>query len=77
MTAGSTVALHHLLEGPEDAPVMVLSNSLGATLAPSMASPSEGWLGETRHKGNRAGRGPDMGRVVLRAREKQRACAPR
>jgi 3-oxoadipate enol-lactonase len=33
MTAGSTVEVHHLLEGPEDAPVLVLSNSLGTTLA--------------------------------------------
>ena len=32
MTAGSTVDVHHLLEGPEDAPVLVLSNSLGTTL---------------------------------------------
>jgi pimeloyl-ACP methyl ester carboxylesterase len=33
MTEGSTVEVHHLLEGPEDAPVLVLSNSLGTTLA--------------------------------------------
>jgi 3-oxoadipate enol-lactonase len=33
MTAGSAVDLHHLLEGPKDAPVLVLSNSLGTTLA--------------------------------------------
>jgi 3-oxoadipate enol-lactonase len=32
MTPGSTVEVHHLLEGPEDAPVLVLSNSLGTTL---------------------------------------------
>ncbi len=32
MTAGSTVELHYLLEGPEDAPTLVLSNSLGTTL---------------------------------------------
>jgi 3-oxoadipate enol-lactonase len=32
MTQGSTVELHHVLEGPEDAPVLVLSNSLGTTL---------------------------------------------
>ena len=32
MTAGSTVEVHPLLEGPEDAPVLVLSNSLGTTL---------------------------------------------
>jgi 3-oxoadipate enol-lactonase/4-carboxymuconolactone decarboxylase len=32
MTAGATVELHHLLEGPEDAPVVVLANSLGTTL---------------------------------------------
>jgi 3-oxoadipate enol-lactonase len=33
MTAGSTVDVHHFLEGPEGAPVLVLSNSLGTTLA--------------------------------------------
>jgi 3-oxoadipate enol-lactonase len=33
MKTGSTVEVHHLLEGPEDAPVLVLSNSLGTTLA--------------------------------------------
>ena len=27
MTAGSTVGVHHLLEGPEDAPGLVLSDS--------------------------------------------------
>ena len=32
MTAGSTIELHYLLEGPEDAPVVVLANSLGTTL---------------------------------------------
>ena len=32
MTTGTTVALHHLLEGPEDAPVVVMANSLGTTL---------------------------------------------
>ena len=32
MTTGSAVDLHHLFEGPEDAPVLVLSNSLGTTL---------------------------------------------
>jgi 3-oxoadipate enol-lactonase len=32
MTAGSTVEAHHLQEGPEEAPVLVLSNSLGTTL---------------------------------------------
>src|ERR687893_1878891 len=32
MTAGSTVEVHYLLEGSEDAPVLVLSNSLGTTL---------------------------------------------
>jgi 3-oxoadipate enol-lactonase len=32
MTAEGTVALHHRIEGPEDAPVLVLSNSLGTTL---------------------------------------------
>src|SRR3712207_1821896 len=33
MTAGSAVEVHHRLEGPEDAAVLVLSNSLGTTLA--------------------------------------------
>jgi 3-oxoadipate enol-lactonase len=33
MTAGSSVEEHHLLEGPGDAPVLVLSNSLGTTFA--------------------------------------------
>ena len=33
MTTGSTVEVHHLLEGSEDAPVLVLSNSLGTSLA--------------------------------------------
>jgi len=33
MTAGSSVEEHHLLEGPGDAPVLVLSNSLGTTIA--------------------------------------------
>ncbi len=32
MKAGRTIGLHHLIEGPEDAPVLVLSNSLGTTL---------------------------------------------
>jgi 3-oxoadipate enol-lactonase len=32
MTTGSTVELHHLLEGSEDAPVVVMANSLGTTL---------------------------------------------
>jgi 3-oxoadipate enol-lactonase len=32
LKAGRTVALHHRIEGPEDAPVLVLSNSLGTTL---------------------------------------------
>nr|WP_207955875.1 alpha/beta fold hydrolase [Rubrobacter marinus] len=29
---GETVSLHHRIEGPEDAPVLVLANSLGTTL---------------------------------------------
>ena len=29
---GETVGLHHRIEGPEDAPVLVLANSLGTTL---------------------------------------------
>src|SRR3712207_9562640 len=33
MTTRYTVELRPLLEGPEDAPVLVLSNSLGTTLA--------------------------------------------
>ena len=32
MTTGSAAELHYLLEGPEDAPVVVLANSLGTTL---------------------------------------------
>ncbi len=32
MTTDGPVALHHLLEGPENAPVLVMANSLGATL---------------------------------------------
>lgn len=32
MTTNETVALHHRLEGPEDAPVLVLANSLGTTI---------------------------------------------
>ncbi len=32
MTTDSSVPLHYLLEGPEDAPVVVLANSLGTTL---------------------------------------------
>jgi 3-oxoadipate enol-lactonase/4-carboxymuconolactone decarboxylase len=32
MTTGSAAELHYLLEGPEDAPVVVMANSLGATL---------------------------------------------
>jgi 3-oxoadipate enol-lactonase len=32
MKTGDTVALHHVLEGPEDAPVLIAANSLGTTL---------------------------------------------
>ena len=32
MTLGKTIELHHMIEGPEEAPVLVLSNSLGTTL---------------------------------------------
>ncbi len=32
MTAGEIVELHHLLEGPGDAPVLMMANSLGTTL---------------------------------------------
>jgi len=32
LTAGGETDLHYLLEGPEDAPVLVLSNSLGTSL---------------------------------------------
>jgi hypothetical protein len=32
MTTGSTVEVHHLFEGPEEAPVLVLSNTPGTTL---------------------------------------------
>ena len=31
MTADTTIELHHLLKGPEDAPVLVLANSLGTS----------------------------------------------
>lgn len=33
MTADVTVELHHLLEGPGEAPVLVVANSLGTTLS--------------------------------------------
>lgn len=33
MTTDETVELHHLLEGSEDAPVLVMANSLGTTLS--------------------------------------------
>lgn len=32
MTTDATVPLHHTLDGPEDAPVVVMANSLGTTL---------------------------------------------
>src|SRR5919107_3399682 len=32
MTEQTTVELHHVLEGPEDAPVLVMANSLGTML---------------------------------------------
>jgi len=32
MTGSGTAKLHHVLEGPQDAPVLVLANSLGTTL---------------------------------------------
>ena len=32
MTVETTVELHHVFEGPEDAPVLVMANSLGTTL---------------------------------------------
>ena len=32
MNEDTVVELNHILEGPEDAPVLVLSNSLGSTL---------------------------------------------
>jgi 3-oxoadipate enol-lactonase len=32
MTEKTTVELHHVIEGPEDAPVLVMANSLGTTL---------------------------------------------
>ena len=32
MTADTTIELHHLLKSPEDAPVLVLANSLGTSL---------------------------------------------
>lgn len=32
MTTDSTAPLHHVLDGPEDTPVVVMANSLGTTL---------------------------------------------
>ncbi len=37
MTTGSAAELHYLLEGPQDAPVVVMANSLGTTLRFSIA----------------------------------------
>lgn len=71
-----TVALHHVLTGPEDAPVLVLSNSLGTTHAmwDRQAGPLTEWFRllryDTRgHGGSPVVSGPyaiaDLGRDVL------------
>jgi 3-oxoadipate enol-lactonase len=76
MTAEGTVALHHRIEGPEDAPVLVLSNSLGTTLemwrdqAPALRERFRLVRYDHRgHGGSRVPPGPyamdDLGRDVL------------
>ena len=76
MTEGDTVAVNYLLEGPEGAPVLVLSNSLGTTLG--MWDDQASALGERfrllrydhrGHDGSPVPPGPytidDLGRDVL------------
>jgi len=76
MTAAGTVALHHRIEGPENAPVLVLSNSLGTTLemwrhqAPALRERFR--LVRYDHRGHGGSRVPpglyamdDLGRDVL------------
>lgn len=76
MTQGSTVELHHVAAGPEDAPVLVTSNSLGTALAmwdPQAAALSERFrllrYDHRGHGGSPAPEGPysieDLGRDVL------------
>src|SRR5918997_5078134 len=76
MTAGSAVEVHHRLEGPEDAAVLVLSNSLGTTLAmwdeqaPALSERFRLLRYDHRgHGGSRVPPGPykieDLGRDVL------------
>ena len=76
MTAEGIVALHHRIEGPEDAPVLVLSNSLGTSLemwrdqAPALRERFRLVRYDHRgHGGSRVPPGPytmdDLGRDVL------------
>ena len=76
MTARETVELHHLFEGPEDAPVLVMANSLGTTLrmwedqAPSLRERFRLLRYDHRgHGGSPVPSGPyeigDLGRDVL------------
>ena len=76
MTTGTTVELHHLLEGSEDAPVLVMANSLGTTLhmwngqAPALSNRFRLLRYDHRgHGGSPAPPGPyamdDLGRDVL------------
>ena len=77
MTANGTPELHHVLEGPEDAPVLVLSNSLGTALgmwddqAPALRERFRLLRYDIRgHGGSSAPPGPyemaDLGRDVVR-----------
>lgn len=76
MTQGSTVELHHVIEGPEDAPVLVTANSLGTTLAmwdPQAAALSERFrllrYDHRGHGGSPVPQGPysieDLGRDLI------------
>jgi len=76
MTAKETVELRHLIEGPEDAPALVLANSLGTTLAmwdAQIPALSEGFrLVRYDHRGHGGSPVPeppyaieDLGRDVL------------
>ena len=76
MATRDTVDVNHVLEGPEDAPVLVLSNSLGATLemwdaqAPALRERFRLLRYDARgHGGSPAPPGPyeigDLGRDVL------------
>jgi 3-oxoadipate enol-lactonase / 4-carboxymuconolactone decarboxylase len=76
MTTDSTVPLHHILDGPEGAPVIILANSLGTTLrmwdgqAPKLSSRFRLLRYDHRgHGGSPVSPGPytieDLGRDVL------------